>query len=1026
MQDMIAVAKIPYLIRPDLRDVRRVALSAYPTVGEAIHAPCSELRKLGFNQFVVTVNGYLVGDLTMPVNPGDFVAVSVKHGIPVAVVAGIMAVEATAMSAIIVTGILNAVIMIGAGLLINTFMPHPTADTPDNRTDSPTYGFKAVNPVTSGSPVAVVYGHTAQTPQVLASYRKVDPDYNMWQYLLLGLGAGPTNNAPLASSVYVGDELVTSFSAYIWGLTSGILVPSVSDLITLSGYGFSSTYHDRAFDRIIKFSDVFNYSTPILLHLNAEPLVNSGEWPTDVWTLQGTSGVQTDTPKFGAGYLHFNDIGDYIQGTDDKGSMTYAMDGLWELEFWARFPDTSDRALFSIETTNQWAEQGLGRISLVYVGGVLYFQAVSGSASVDPYGNPDSYTINWEITLNMSGAVTLPLNTWTYFRLHRVYDPATGGITTQLLVDIGGTLTLIASDYYGTIRSLDNYSTIHEYFGKGFYCAPASEGPEAESEVFTELYGLCDLDEIRFTHGRTLHAQADRVIPIVAPTIPANDLSSIYYVDTNGKCAAVDVLIEFPQGLFRIDENGQIRWVTVNFTVYYELLDHTNQGSYSFSVAEDCQTAVRQQIRITLPFRDQWRIAIQRTTNDDTDTAKQRSQSVFMGLIEILDVAQSYPGLQLGCLGVKATDRTSGQLPAVKVIHERTLIEVPNWSGSGAQYVNPQNPAWAAYDMFTNPYSGRRISPTNLIQSAWEEWRDWCDGTVDGYYRCRCNITLDTAATFSDQLKHIEEVGRARVIRLGNKWYPIIDKPRTASYTFSAGNILPGSFSWDGYEDLEKVDAVEVVFWDKDRNFNKNSFMAKATWYETLDRQPNVASIQLRACNSLEEATRHAIFRMQKTEMITRHGSFDSGLEAIFCERGDVVNIIHPTNIYGFGGKLARDHASASTIYLDQIVNMPALDYSGKAYFFVIDPNGAFYSFPVTGPFDVDTQTITITGSYTGYRFDSFAIGRPNQEKLLYQIVDKSIVPSTEKDMEVIRFSFVEYVDAMFYNSAYGSGVVAI
>ncbi|MCE5334007.1 MAG: phage tail protein, partial [Desulfobacteraceae bacterium] len=334
------------------------------------------------------------------------------------------------------------------------------------------------------------------------------------------------------------------------------------------------------------------------------------------------------------------------------------------------------------------------------------------------------------------------------------------------------------------------------------------------------------------------------------------------------------------------------------------------------------------------------------------------------------------------------------------------------------------NPMWAAFDMMTSKIYGRGINSSRFNQAAWEAWRDWCDGDVGDETRCQCNGVFDEAGNLRDNgLNHIEQIGRARVIPYGATWTVIVDKPRSPQYCFSAGNIHPDSFQWEGYEENEKVDAVEVTFLDRDRGFKKNSVMAKASWYETLNRPPKTASIELRFCNNKPQAIREAILRMQKTEKITRHGRLTCGIEAAQCEYGDVVHIIHPGNIYAFGGKISRDHSNASQIYIDQYITMPEADFGGgKLSFFVIDPDGAEHAYQVTGPWDVSTRRIDIAGSYSGNRFDTFGMGRLNKEKLLYQIMNMSI----NADDQSVDIEFVEYVNSVYYHPDYSGGLIAI
>jgi predicted phage tail protein len=286
----------------------------------------------------------------------------------------------------------------------------------------------------------------------------------------------------------------------------------------------------------------------------------------------------------------------------------------------------------------------------------------------------------------------------------------------------------------------------------------------------------------------------------------------------------------------------------------------------------------------------------------------------------------------------------------------------------------------------------------------------------------------------------MEDIGRAKIIQVGNKWTVIIDKPSDppVAYTFSAGNIIPDTFQWQGFEDPELIDAVELSYWDKDKRFKKRTVFKPAYWYDTLDSVPRVAQIQQIGCNNKEQAERNAILQLQKTEMIGRHGQLEAIEEAVCVEIGDVVAIVHSSNLYGFGGRLARDCLNATEVYIDQVVNMPSADYSGKAKMFLVGPEGINYSCDVLGPFDVDTQWIEISAAtplddpdavpvlYSGFRDDTFAIGRPTEEKLYYRVMSKQYIPATEENAAKVAITFVEYVPALYYHADYDSGTVPI
>ena len=495
-----------------------------------------------------------------------------------------------------------------------------------------------------------------------------------------------------------------------------------------------------------------------------------------------------------------------------------------------------------------------------------------------------------------------------------------------------------------------------------------------------------------------------------------------FTLTTKGPCNSVVLILEFTNGLFALNDDGSMIYKQVDFYVV------TDESSFYWSINKVTGAAVRESKTISFSTLTTHTVTITRLTGDDPGyDSKQRSTATFIAFIEEVNVHLLYPGVQMVTVGIKATDNVSGQVPPIRIVQSRDLVAVRNWTDTGYMNVTAYCPPYVAYFGLTDPRTGRGISPTKINKTAWEEWELWCSGLVDGVARAECHIAFDENGSVSDNLfYHVEQVGRAKIVQYGDTWTVLIDKPRTSSYVFSRGNIIKNSFSWETYEKPEKVDAVEIIYWDSARNYQRTSVIAKATWFESLTTQPKIASIELRGCITRDQALREATFRMQKTEMITRHGKLQTGPEAIFCERGEVVEIIHPTNVHSFSGRLGGDHSSASLIRLDQYVNMAAATYSGKAKFFAIDPDGDRYELDVVGPWDEDTQVIEVDGVYTGSRFDTFAIARPNEERIQYQLVNKKLIPAQENSRERMEFEFVEYVDAMFYHSSWGSGKVAI
>ena len=885
---LITVAKVPSLISPERSESRAFDHFQGLTIRQAV-APCvEELQAKGYCEFVIQVNGFDTQDLDAWVNPGDFISITPKHG-AFALAPLILAILPTFMATSLVASVIATAVMVGAGILVSNLF---SASTPATQgTDSPTYGFNAVNSSVSGGPVAVVYGNVRTTPQILNSYRRTSADYNMWAYLLLGLGAGTTNNNPTINDVFLGEEPLSNYTDSYFRITSGSVTPSGDDESALSDK-FSSIYHDRAMDRQLKFNDL-----------------------------------------------------------------------------------------------------------------VLSAVAAVGTMTVDGTPLPDEH-------------FTIGTQTWTF----KEYTAGAFEIV------IGAYHEITMTNIETKINAESTFATFSASTGA---VTARTAGASGNSIVFTTNCTVMTLDGSGFLGGTT--AGKDAIDP-----------DTVYHLETMGQVDQVMIMITFPYGVFEQKDDG-LHALTIEMAYGYRKIGDTGAITWSTASLYGKGTqAIRKELWISFSERAKYEIYLNRNTADDpTDESKQRSSSFLTSLTEILNIFMTYPGIQCAVIGVKASDNLSGSLPAIRVVQNKTSVTVPNFNGVGTQNVDPSNHSWALFDALTNPYYGRKVPATSIIESAWTEWREWCDGLVDGNKRAQLNMVFDSSGNFSDNcIKFIEESGRCKILRCGDYWSVAVDKPRPLpSYTFSRGNIVKDSFHWEGFEDPEKVDAVQISYYDKDRNWKKKTVFAKASWYDTLTKEPMVAKLELLSINNRDQATREAIFRIQKNVEITRYGSLASPFAAAGLELLDRVDIIHRSIPFGFSGRLTglpssawpedweddedfdpNAYVAATTLYLDQIINMPSADYSGKAAVLVIDYQGNRQEFTVTGPFDVDTLNVSISGgTFTGRRWDIWAIGRPTEDRLAYQITGKKMYSK-----QTIAFDFVEYSELMFYHADYEDGAVEI
>lgn len=1059
----IQLVKIPHIIRPDHREFRGIEYQTGMTIRDATYATRREFWEAGC-QYTIYKNGAAVQSLDELVMPGDFLAVQVYVAggdfLRTIAMIGLMVFAAWAGPAIAtaswglgltgtiatVTGsLISGAIILAGGLLINAFLPVPK---PDTSADSPTYGWQGFyNPVKPGNPIPIAAGNIAAPPPIIGYYKEADTDYNMWIYFLLAATLGTTNNAITSADVLVGDELLTKYSDYTFGITSGSWTIAAADRTALAP--FEDIHHWRTFDKIIKHSDSHQDPTVVLLHhyngVDGSTTITDSSTRSSPWTAYGNAELDTADKQFGTASLLLTADGDYID-TDDFEQMR--LTGNFTIEFWAKRLDAGSNCfLYQEYTCSDYIDQPKTAWALYYnaTDGKFYFRTWKGQYGGSPDG-VDREIIIWYLMNDLNATVTMNVGTWYYIRVQKYNETATLTVDTTIVDTVSnfhiyypmlpdGDTYL--SDWYIDIIDYADMDTILKdqfvnWVGRGelidfdtyeYYTAGETE----EGTAITTVYGHCQIDDLRITRRKPAYTMANVTVPVAELADSVSLGTSRWYVTTESNCDKVNLLLEWP-ALIRFDDEGGRHDETVTVMFSYRLHSGGGWTEDTQYISEEKLTPVRKNIELTFPARGQYDVSVARLTPDSDDEAKHINQFSLSGMDEIITEQLTPPGIQVACLGLKASDRISGQVPVIRLEHNRTQVAVPQFDGSGTDTISINNPAWMSRYQMTHQYEGRGIAGTALIQTAWEAWYDYCTGLVDGAQRCSVNAYFDTKGNLMDNgLAHMELAGRAKIIPVGNQWTVVIDQPWTGdpAYLFSAGNMLPGSFGWEGYEESQKVDAVEIQFLNAALNWKQDSVLVKASWYETLTRPPREARIQLIACTSREEAMRHARFHMQKTEDITRRAWWGADIEASALEIGDVVWLIHPRHNQMFSGRITNDVSASTSIPIDQTITLDTATYgSGAAKMYLRDADGNVNDYTVTGPFDTATNTITISSAVSLDRFDVWGIALPNAHKLLYQISNKTLADGQYK--QFVKFEAVEYVASRFYHSSYGGGLVAI
>jgi len=407
------------------------------------------------------------------------------------------------------------------------------------------------------------------------------------------------------------------------------------------------------------------------------------------------------------------------------------------------------------------------------------------------------------------------------------------------------------------------------------------------------------------------------------------------------------------------------------------------------------------------------------------------SSMEFSNVTRLYSVAASrrlslaYPGTALLGLQIAAQEKLS-QVPSVNVICSRMTAELPYWTGSeyGTFEADLSNPAWAAWDLMTNGRYGLGIDARDMDRDSWIEWANYCDvlvpipGSSETERRASVNVVFDEKNKNGwELLDQIFQIGRAIHVQHGSTHYVRLDCPRDPVMHVSSAMCISGSVKVEWLDPQTKPDRVIIEYLDEDKQYVKQAQSAESEGYDSTENEyRKVDSVFVPAITRAGQARREAIFRLQKQRAAIKRYAWDMDIEAVCLEVGDVVTLQSGSNRFVYGGVIRG--VDGTSVTLDKTVLLRESVY-GAGTPAVLRSRAlrtdAAIEVELTGPYDVETQTITIAQATSGLEAGApYAIARAEDADLVE--IDSISVTDEGK----IRITGTLYDPDAYYHDDYG------
>lgn len=174
-------------------------------------------------------------------------------------------------------------------------------------------------------------------------------------------------------------------------------------------------------------------------------------------------------------------------------------------------------------------------------------------------------------------------------------------------------------------------------------------------------------------------------------------------------------------------------------------------------------------------------------------------------------------------------------------------------------------------------------------------------------YRARFNGVLNRKNKNGwDEIISIFQTGRAMPVKVGRQIMPVWDRPRDPVALVGQGNIREGTFEISYTDPAGNPNSIEIGILDEDRNYQGQTVLVDYSGAQSSTdfSQINKETIRLSGCTSRSQATRDAVYRLNKYALSLRVAKFELGPDAIHLLPGDRIQVAHDVPKYGVSGRL--------------------------------------------------------------------------------------------------------------------------
>lgn len=401
----------------------------------------------------------------------------------------------------------------------------------------------------------------------------------------------------------------------------------------------------------------------------------------------------------------------------------------------------------------------------------------------------------------------------------------------------------------------------------------------------------------------------------------------------SGEYSGIEVTLDFPAGLYRVDNEGKFKSTSVKVQLKTRLVGSSTWVNWDTKTISGKYThAIRREYnKHSLP-QGQYEVSVQCTYK--SGSGDKYSNAVHWTAVSgIVYDDFTYPNKVLVGLKALATDQLSGGMPRITWTQTRNNVWVWDPFTGAYEQKAASNPAWACYDIIhrcrrvrnintgSYEYSVSGVSAARIDYQAFVDWATFCDNRQIYF-----NGVIYQAKTLWESLKEPEQAGRGRVLMRGTRFSCVCDAPGVPVQLFNVSNTGIDSFKEEFLGTQDRANALELSFYNIDNNYEKTTIPVYGPGYDEETAIQNPTQVRLDFAMTLAQAYKYGAYQLRVNHYINRMVSWSADIDAIACQIGDVVLVQHDVPRWGIGGRVIS--ATANTVTLDQEVTLfPGVNY---------------------------------------------------------------------------------------------------